>query len=109
MEGDLAGLWFAQWHAWQPPRAAPDLARFLADRTFAKPLVIGLHATVSSDPSFLNLIIRIGRDRRMRLLGEGAFGFVWLGMDEKLHHRVAIKVPTPNISKFAKRLRHVTR
>ncbi len=207
MESELAGLWLAQWQAWQPKQAMPDLGRFLLERSNAKPadklavilqdqrfrwrtpqplrvedylqqvpelrndderllqLVVGEfqsrlngdtvvsideytarfsdlsetlrnqlqqvasdskanpaigdlatssnvaptiehipavkhleidhHATVSSDPSSLNLITRIGCYRRMRLLGEGAFGFVWLGMDEELQRHVAIKVPKP--------------
>jgi serine/threonine protein kinase/formylglycine-generating enzyme required for sulfatase activity len=35
-----------------------------------------------------------GRYRLDRILGEGAFGRVYLGFDEELHRQVAIKVPT---------------
>ncbi len=37
---------------------------------------------------------RIGRYRVVRVLGEGAFGRVYLGFDEELQRQVAIKVPT---------------
>lgn len=37
---------------------------------------------------------QIGRYRLMRVLGKGAFGCVYLGFDEELQRRVAIKVPT---------------
>jgi formylglycine-generating enzyme required for sulfatase activity/serine/threonine protein kinase len=35
-----------------------------------------------------------GRYRFVRLLGEGAFGRVWLGIDDELRRQVAVKVPT---------------
>jgi len=82
-------------------RSSGDLAALSSDAPLAEPnpavepLDTDHNATVSSDPSALNLITRIGRYRRMRLLGEGAFGFVWLGLDEELQRRVAIKVPKP--------------
>ena len=38
---------------------------------------------------------KIGRYKLIRLLGEGAFGRVYLGFDEELGRRVAIKVPAP--------------
>lgn len=36
MGSELAELWLAQWQAWHSPQAAPDLGRFLAERTTAK-------------------------------------------------------------------------
>ena len=40
-------------------------------------------------------IQQIGRYQLVRLLGEGAFGRVWLGFDAELKRQVAVKVPTP--------------
>ena len=37
----------------------------------------------------------IGRFRIERILGQGGFGVVYLGHDEKLQRRVAIKIPKP--------------
>jgi serine/threonine protein kinase/formylglycine-generating enzyme required for sulfatase activity len=52
----------------------------------------GLTATMAStDPPGET----IGRYRTKLLLGEGAFGSVWLGYDEELRRSVAIKVPKP--------------
>ncbi len=49
--------------------------------------------TVEPDPKLGDQ--RLGRYRLLRLLGEGAFGRVWLGQDADLQRYVAIKVPTP--------------
>ena len=43
---------------------------------------------------------RIGRYRLLRILGEGAFGRVWLGFDDELERQVAIKVPKPERFQF---------
>jgi hypothetical protein len=40
---------------------------------------------------------RIGRYRVDRLLGKGGFGLVYLGFDEQLQRKVAIKVPHPKV------------
>jgi eukaryotic-like serine/threonine-protein kinase len=53
------------------------------------------YATASSTPEGSVGFQRIGRYRRVRLLGEGTFGLVWLGFDEELQRQVAIKVPKP--------------
>ncbi len=37
----------------------------------------------------------IGRFRIERILGQGGFGVVYLGHDEQLQRRVAIKIPKP--------------
>ncbi len=37
----------------------------------------------------------IGRFRIERILGQGGFGVVYLGLDEQLQRKVAIKVPRP--------------
>ncbi|MEQ1830741.1 MAG: protein kinase [Pirellula sp.] len=62
----------------------------------------------SNDPSPLRgaemsdvLPLSIGRFRIEKILGEGGFGVVYLGHDEQLQRRVAIKVPKP---KFVERL-----
>lgn len=44
---------------------------------------------------FTEIYQRIGRYRLYQVLGEGAFGRVWLGFDEELEREVAIKVPKP--------------
>ena len=51
-----------------------------------------LFTTVSQDSSVHERLI--GRYRIARLLGEGAFGVVWLAFDTELHRQVAVKVPT---------------
>ncbi len=49
--------------------------------------------TQTQDLSSLTSRVYIGRYERTRLLGQGAFGSVWLGYDEQLQRQVAIKVP----------------
>jgi hypothetical protein len=45
--------------------------------------------------------VQLGRYRTIRIIGEGGFGRVYLGVDEELHRRVAIKVPSPTRFKTA--------
>jgi hypothetical protein len=60
-------------------------------------------ATQSSDSPFptrspsdpIALPRTVGRFRIERILGQGGFGVVYLGHDEKLQRRVAIRVPKP--------------
>ena len=59
-----------------------------------KPEQVGLATETLSLDSTLN-DQRIGRYRLLRILGEGAFGRVWLGYDDDLERQVAIKVPKP--------------
>ncbi len=47
----------------------------------------------SAEPAALPPLI--GRFRVERILGQGGFGFVYLGLDEQLQRKVAIKVPRP--------------
>lgn len=44
----------------------------------------------------------IGKFRILRSLGQGGFGIVYLGLDETLERRVAIKVPRPEYCKNTK-------
>ena len=62
-----------------------------------------LPPTQSSDPSPPDASLepteiiptQIGRFRIERILGQGGFGVVYLGHDEQLQRKVAIKVPKP--------------
>ncbi len=51
--------------------------------------------TVSRDPNSPNEVMLASRYRMLRLLGQGAFGRVYLAVDIELERQVAIKVPQP--------------
>ena len=54
-----------------------------------------LFATQSIQANSSSLGILRDRYRLIRLLGEGAFGRVYLALDSELEREVAVKVPTP--------------
>ncbi|MFN0051028.1 MAG: protein kinase domain-containing protein, partial [Planctomycetales bacterium] len=68
----------------------PNTFPYVADESAAGQ---GDLPTVVPPPSGLALPRRIGRYRIERLLGQGAFGLVYLGFDEQLERPVAVKVP----------------
>ncbi len=51
--------------------------------------------TVSRDPNSSSEVMLASRYRMLRLLGQGAFGRVYLAVDIELERQVAIKVPQP--------------
>lgn len=51
--------------------------------------------TVTRDPNSSSAVMLASRYRMLRLLGQGAFGRVYLAVDIELERQVAIKVPQP--------------
>ena len=99
----------AEYYRAEEAGKAPDHNEFIAQHPeFAKELteffsniaILGTAAAevVSLGSTYITSIAigvrQTGRYRLDRVLGEGAFGIVYLGYDEELQRQVAIKVPT---------------